>query len=335
MAANQVRSAVTLVELLIVIAIIGVLVQLTIPAIQSSRETARRLACQNNLRQIGLAAQQHDQVLGNLPTAGWGWAWIGDPDRGAGKSQSGSWAYQLLPYLEARDTYEIGLGLMGEAKFDALTQLASEPVALFYCPSRRSPKSTPTVDPGFTLAELPPGLYWYNAKKAPTLARTDYSANVGDLFVYWGQGPPPSKAEKGEGFLVFHIDDDLIGPEKVTGVVVQRQPIKLAQVVDGLSQTYFAGEKYLPTDDYDTGKNFADDQSCWNGDDLDMLSSTEVPPSPDSGHPNRWKAPFGSAHPDGVNMVYCDASVHFISYNIEAEIHKKFGNRRDSRSSKN
>jgi type II secretory pathway pseudopilin PulG len=322
-----------LIELLIVIAIIGMLVQLSLPAVQNAREAGRRTACQNNLRQIGLAMQSHLSTLGYLPTAGWGWAWIGDPDRGSGKNQPGSWAYQLLPFMEQQGVYDIGRDTTGDAKYDALTTLAATPIPLFYCSTRRSPRATPTVDPGFTLPELPTGLYWYNARKPQEAARTDFIANVGDVFVYWSAGPPPSTAEKGEGFLEFRDrgggGGNPIPLAKVSGVVMQRQPILASQIRDGLAHTYFAGEKYLPRLEYDTGTNFSDDQSCWNGDDRDTIGSTATTPSPDTGSPDWRKGPFGSAHPEGLNMVHCDASVHFITFDIDAEIHRQMGNRRD------
>ena len=65
------RTAFTLVELLIVIAIIGLLVQLMLPAVQASRERARKLTCQNHIKQLALAAHNHLDVHGYYPSGGW------------------------------------------------------------------------------------------------------------------------------------------------------------------------------------------------------------------------------------------------------------------------
>jgi prepilin-type N-terminal cleavage/methylation domain-containing protein len=327
------RKAFTLVELLIVIAIMSLLMQLLLPAVQAARESARRTSCQSNLRQLGLAALSYESAHGHLPTAGWGWGWIGDPDRGVGLNQPGSWSYQLLPYLEQQAVHDIGQGLQGTAEAEALTRLAATPVVLLYCSSRRSAITTPNMygpveRPGFVRGDL----FWFNAKQADVLARSDYVANVGDRWFFWHEGPSPSEADVGKGFFELHdLQGNTSTVHDVTGVVLQRQPIEFKQVTDGLSQTIFAGEKPIPVADYDTGRSLNDDQSAWNGDDWDTVASTQfIPRSDVSEGGEGYGIPFGGPHTSGVVVVNCDASVHVITFDVDADVHRRSGNRSDN-----
>src|SRR6188472_2426672 len=124
------RGGFTLVELLVVIAIIGILVALLLPAIQSARESARRAQCANQVKQIALAWHLHSDTHGCLPSGGWGYNYMADPDRGFGKTQTGSWAYSCLPYMEEQAIHQIGAGVTNLTdKKAALAVLSATPVA--------------------------------------------------------------------------------------------------------------------------------------------------------------------------------------------------------------
>ncbi len=128
---RKVRGGFTLVELLVVIAIIGVLVSLLLPAVQNAREAGRRTQCMNNLKNLGLAAQQHLEKLRRFPSGGWGPTWVGDPDRGNNTKQPGGWVYNLLPYMEQMALHDYGRGATTSStptKAQALKKLLTTPV---------------------------------------------------------------------------------------------------------------------------------------------------------------------------------------------------------------
>ena len=149
----------TLVELLVVITIIGILIGLLLPAVNSAREAGRRTTCQNNLHQLALAILQHESAKKYLPTAGWGYAWTGDPDRGSGIKQPGGLFYCILPYIDQANLAKVGAGLAdnngsnNSPKAKALVQVVSTPLAILYCPSRRQPKLYP-YNTSFSSAQI-------------------------------------------------------------------------------------------------------------------------------------------------------------------------------------
>src|SRR5271157_2312254 len=129
------RAAFTLVELLVVIAIIGTLIAILLPAVNSAREAGRRVTCRNNLKQLGLACQNHVNGQGWYPTGGWGWSWVGDPNRGFGRDQTGGWAYNVLPYIEYVYLHDMGMGTSGSPEqMAAAVQMTQTAIPTFICP---------------------------------------------------------------------------------------------------------------------------------------------------------------------------------------------------------
>jgi prepilin-type N-terminal cleavage/methylation domain-containing protein len=332
-----VRSGFTLVELLVVIAIIGILIALLLPAIQAAREAARRSQCKNNLKQLGVAAQTHLSAQKYFPTGGWGWQYVGDPDRGYGSNQTGGWQYSLLSFLELRHVHDLGKGLTDPQKRDALARMCAYPLAIFNCPSRRGATVGPYGDP--TILNV-------NTALLTQGARSDYAGNGGSLVAPATPGPPRN-------------------PNPSTGVIFDGSQIKVRDIPDGLSKTYLIGEKCLQPQHYDpnafatagggvaANRNWGDDQSMYQGADYDTLrwaGDATTPPTAASGatwQPRKdenhfsggatggtpdgqWGiSNFGSAHPSGCFFVLCDGSVQSIAYSVDPVVHWKLANRKD------
>ncbi len=161
------RRAFTLVELLVVLAIIGILIALALPALQIARESARRTSCANNLKQLGTAIQLHESTHRFLPTGGWGPVWVGDPDGGFEDDQPGGWIYNVLPYVGQSQLRELGKRLPNGAKRVAAAGLLATPVAVFHCPSRRSAEVYPYTGPTPLSNVVPPR----------SVAKSDYAVN--------------------------------------------------------------------------------------------------------------------------------------------------------------
>jgi prepilin-type N-terminal cleavage/methylation domain-containing protein len=308
-------TAFTLVELLVVITIIAILIALLLPAVQAAREAARQVQCKNNLKQIGLAYLSCEQDLGRFPTGGWGYKWIGDPNLGTDSNQVGGWIFNTLPYFEQRSLHDLALGLQGSAKSAALARMNSTPIAGLYCPSRRRTLAYP-------LSAAPP----WNADVVRNCAKTDYAANAGDGPWCIDNGYPDGSS--------------LLSKTTETGVIYQCSMVRVRDVTDGLSNTYLLGEKYVNLDFYPTGQDNGDDQSAYVGYDIDVCRWTKndtsrsppivFPPLPDMPGVLQYHN-FGSAHAGACHFIFCDGAVRSISYAIDAEVHRRFGNRSDGK----
>jgi prepilin-type processing-associated H-X9-DG protein len=303
-----------LIELLVVIAIIAILIGLLVPAVQQVRESANRTQCANNLKQLGLACHTHHDTYKVLPSGGWGWNWVGDPDRASGAKQPGGWAYQVLPLIEQRTLRYLGQGGTLAQKQAAALQLLSTPLPLYVCPSRRSGGPYPSQGSAYFVGDSAHAVF------PSSVARTDYAANAGSQLADEFFGGPSSLAQG---------DDPNYGwPSTAgcTGVIFQRSNIRLTDIRRGTSNVFLLGEKYLNPDNYETGWDPGDNESMYVGYDNDVYRTTFQGPQPDqNGYTNTFI--FGSAHVAGFNMCYCDGSVRFIEYAIDMPTYQPSGSR--------
>ena len=332
---NQ-RFGFTLVELLVVIAIIGILVALLLPAVQQARETARRMSCTNNLKQLAIATHNHHDALQVLPHGGIDWTHPptyvdGVPmlkDR-----QFAGWGFQILPFLEQSTIFD-GAGApyltAGWTPSEAASaQSMGVPILAFFCPSRRADKA---------LQKLPAIANWYGPTGTYSHAQTDYASAFCHPY-YYLSGLTPGTPQ----FAPFSIKDPCLsgaivrlGPPNQdsdslgnTNINVNNQ-INLGGILDGTSNTILYGEKCLNL--AGLGAYQSDDNEGYtSGWDRDVNRNASLQPYPDKvARAAGWgEFRFGASHPAGFNAVMCDGAVRFIPYTIERLVLHRLGSRNE------
>jgi prepilin-type processing-associated H-X9-DG protein len=309
----------------VVISIIGILVMLLMPAVNSARESARRAQCKNNLYQMGRAALQHESKLGFYPSGGWGWCWVGQPNRGYTHRQPGGWVYNILPFLDQQPLHDNGNAPDGDpVQMLAAMQLIQTTLSMTNCPSRRKA----------VLYPMQGGAYPNNAKAGATsVARGDYAACVGSNqsnSEYFG-GPGSYSDGDNITWSSWHTPPVVAATSAPNGVCFEKSEVKAAQITDGTSNTFLFGEKYLSPDDYFGGGNYpAENENMYTGQDNDNYRITTAGNPPLRDRPGYTSTlEFGSPHATGVNFVFCDGSVHLISYGIDQTTYSNLGSRND------
>jgi prepilin-type N-terminal cleavage/methylation domain-containing protein len=325
--------AFTLVELLVVISIIGVLVAMLLPAVQSAREAARSTDCKNRIRQLALATHMHHDVLGYFPPA----RYESRPDA-APADQCGletpTWLARVMPYIE-----QASLGSQWD--FSKPWHQHPENVRtivpdIFLCPSRRSgtqPTGTrelrTTVDGGG--GRLPCGCPMPPRPVDVSLniegGLSDYAGNHGDL-TPGATGAPTDFYYGGNGTGVIIS----VRPNCSEGkAIAPSDRIRMASVTDGTSSTFLFGEKFVPLNGL---AQFPEDSPAYDGDHLPASSRLAGPGLRLANGPSDVLADmfsFGSWHPAGVHFALVDGSVRMYNPFTDTKVLGSLANRRDAR----
>ncbi len=291
----------TLVELLVVITIIGILISLLLPAVQSAREAARRAQCSNNLKQIALALHAYHEKYGSLPitTPYTNTSPFGKP--------GGTWFAGILPHLEQQGLYDL-FDFSKAMRDPANAEAVQIVVPLVVCPSDTSPSKGVLYDRDNLSSTNPsPALgLWYPASMGPT--QPDQCSFCSE--------PRPSYCCQGYNYGSRSPINNSVG-------MFGRYPsgFKFAHVRDGLSNTLMLGET-IPSQCVYMGAysvNFP-------------VAGTSIPMNTfevcdQRGGIHYRACGFKSFHPGGAQFAMGDGSVHFLSDAIDYRTYNGLGTR--------
>jgi prepilin-type N-terminal cleavage/methylation domain-containing protein/prepilin-type processing-associated H-X9-DG protein len=298
----------TLVELLVVIAIIGVLIALLLPAVQAARESARRSACTNNLKQWGTAILQYENAEKWLP---YGRRWT---------SSMGSWVPHLWPYVEERALFE---QYDFKQHYSALVndECISKQLPLYFCPTDRRGVATP-------------GSPW----KARSRGNYVLSLSNGFLVQVPSGNPGPGTSFPQDAVIPY-------GPSPFAlpfAWPFRDQRHKVREATDGMSKTLFMSEAVqavMDTDEdargdiltgFSLGGFFMTVSSPNAGVDYTLCAQPPpiLLPGPCTKNVLQDYTAYTSArslHPGGVNALFGDGSVKFIPDEINVGVWQALG----------
>ena len=279
----------TLIELLVVIAIIAILIALLLPAVQQAREAARRTQCKNNLKQIGLAVHNYADVYNALPNANCG---ISD-------TSGGSLFVSILPFIDQANAYSL-FDFNQSNSSTHNVNVTSQQLPFYLCPSSPMRRAVPSCSSDSGRA---PGHY------AVCGGTEDYN-------IYWTTGSPdPMPVQNGA----------IVYTESTVGKV------RFRDITDGTSTTLMVGETAYNLPDYKFSSGSCSGESrysftywsnpypgsavCFTASDFNPHDIAD-----DSIFHSEWRKSFRSDHVGGVQFVFVDGSVHFISENIDADL---------------
>ena len=273
----------TVLELPVTLAVAGTLLATILPALSAAREVARRVECTHHLKQIGLALHNYEESFRCLPS---GWQW-----EATGQSAYG-WAVPLLPYVDQGPAYsqidrnlpvsDPGNAAAREIRLAIMScpsDLITETFTLYPEPVTATLSSTPVDD--VPLVELP-------------------SANYVGVF-----GTPEA--------------DDSIPAPPGDGTFIESRPVRLAELVRGLSRTLIVGERTM-----------ARVPSTWLGVDFHGADAACRLVGNAATHPNCGECDeceFDSRHAGGANFLWGDGHVELVADGIDTIEYRRLSQR--------
>jgi prepilin-type N-terminal cleavage/methylation domain-containing protein/prepilin-type processing-associated H-X9-DG protein len=325
---NAASRGFTLTEMLVVIAIIGVLAAMIVPAVQFARERSRQASCSNNLRQIGVAFTLHATSQQHFPNGG-GFQLEADGTPAAPAMEpwdltnrypsphsnvwAWGWAYQILPYMEQTQSFDSRR--LDPSVADDLVRMR-QAVALinpgYYCPTRRAAEAYDGVFCGLGPNPIPRG-------------GLDYAGNGGRLSTLYPNPFPHSDANNPSGVVV---------PSTKLSSFITDLPAP-GNIADGQTYTILAGERR-----YNTGAEGSElthrgeDNGYVAGFTWDTIRFGYGPPTRDLDYvdPPPDDPLFGSSHGGSCIFVFADGSVHAIAYEVDQVVFQDMCGRSDNRS---
>ncbi len=297
------RQGFTLVEVLVVIAVIGILIALLLPAVQAARETARRIQCSSSLKQIALALHNYHDTHKMFPPGG---ITLGTAvDRPPSLT---NWAICLLPYLEQNAVYETyNQSKANEAPENKTTRETF--VSIYLCPSDLA--TDRLVLPAWGTPHDENCTYARGSYRC-VAGRSDGHPNWWDCKqVEWPNGMNPLPA--GWRGVLHHVGTG--------GLTCER----LSSLNDGSSSTLAFGERHIKPDQLDRGTMWAATAVYYNmgtavPESRTLLVDNDECVAVDPVNDNECKRGWGSFHSGGLNFAACDGSVHLLSRNVDMEL---------------